>query len=145
MKNLTLIIQLISTISAIFTSVVALINCHVNNKTVRDIELTKEKFAKENEDLKRKQFLQDEQRQLISNYLSATQIFLVSHMPEDQKKAIDACSQVLPILTDEQKKIVTAESDEISAVNQFADMHSADDIIRQSTSDFLLTLHNNDF
>lgn len=55
MKNLNwqLISQLFSYAVAIISALVSFFNNRKNNKTVKEIELTKQKFAQENEKLKR--------------------------------------------------------------------------------------------
>ncbi|MGI1820064.1 hypothetical protein ACRPK1_07830 [Lactobacillus johnsonii] len=67
--NWTLIGQLGSIIVAVITTIVTFLNNRSNNKTVKELELTKQKFAQENEKLKRNQAMQDFKNKLISNFL----------------------------------------------------------------------------
>ena len=88
-----------------------------NSRSTEKLELTKEEFARENEKIKREQFLQDEQfkrereaqnerQKLIANFLSSINVFSVTKTPELQEQAVSACSSLLPILNNELYQVV---------------------------------------
>ncbi|MFQ8965292.1 MAG: hypothetical protein ACLR6E_03340 [Lactobacillus gasseri] len=104
--NWALISQIGSIIVAVVASVVTFLNNRSNNKTVKELELTKQKFAQENEKLKRNQAMQDFKNNLISNFLGdlascLNQFGDINNLRQAQKSA----GQVLPICNSEEKKI----------------------------------------
>lgn len=113
--NWQLITQLLSYAVAIISSVVSFTNNRKNNKTIKEIELTKQQFARENEELKRKQSLEDKKSNLISNFLGKINAYQGSHMPEAKEAALDAAGKVISVCTPKQKEMV---NDVIDALNQ---------------------------
>ncbi|WEV40323.1 hypothetical protein [Lactobacillus sp. ESL0681] len=88
-----------------------------NNQTIKDIELTKEGFARENEKLKREQHLQDKKNELISNFLSSINTFDGVMIAKNQEQALSDCGKVLPILSPDKAKVVNDLISVIQSIN----------------------------
>lgn len=98
--------QLFSYAVAIISSLVSFFNNRKNNKTIKEIELTKQKFAQENEKLKRQQAEQDHKDQLVSNFLGAINAYQATHKFDLKEEALKACGEVMPICNDKQRELV---------------------------------------
>lgn len=117
--NWTLIGQIGSVIVAVITTAVTFLNNRSNNKTVKELELTKQKFAQENEKLKRNQAIQDLKNKLISNFLGDLSASYNRYDLANLKQAQKSAGQVLPICTPKQKDLV---SDVLSKLLRLANM-----------------------
>lgn len=113
--NWALISQIFSYVIAIISSLVSFLNNRKNNKTIKEIELTKQKFALENEQLKRNQAIQDHKTQLITHFLGAINAYQASHRLDIHEEAMRACGEVISVCTPEQKKLV---NEVLSALNE---------------------------
>ncbi|WP_265668268.1 hypothetical protein [Lactobacillus amylovorus] len=94
--NWPLISQLVSYAVAIISALVSFFNNRKNNKTIKEIELTKEKFAQENERLKRQQAKEDYKNQLITNFLGSINAYQATHKFDKQEEALNAMSAYQP-------------------------------------------------
>ncbi|WEV37695.1 hypothetical protein [Lactobacillus sp. ESL0677] len=115
--NWILIGQFISYAVAIISAYSAITNNKRDNQTIKEIELSKEDFARENEELKREQNLQDQKQKLISNFLSSINIFAGSMNGKNQAQALSDCGKVLSVLSHDKVKIVTDLMSTIQKVN----------------------------
>lgn len=118
--NWALISQIGSIIVAVVASVVTFLNNRSNNKIVKELELTKQKFAQENEKLKRNQAMQDFKNNLISNFLGdlascLNQFDDINNLRQAQKSA----GQVLPICNSEEKKLVNDTLSKIAKAGEY--------------------------
>lgn len=100
------IFQLLSYVVAIVSSVLAWASKRHSDKTMEKIELTKEEFARENEQLKRQQHLDDERSRLFANFFGSINEYQATYKPDLKEKALRACGEVLPVCSDHQKKLV---------------------------------------
>lgn len=122
MKNLDwqLISQLFSYAVAIISAFVSFFNNRKNNKTIKEIELTKQKFAQENERLKRQQAEQDRKNQLVSNFLGAINAYQATHKFDLKEKALKACGEVMPICNDKQRELVNKVREALDAMGGYS-------------------------
>lgn len=121
----TLLGQYFSCVVGIVSAVLSYRSVKSNNRSTEKLELTKEEFARENEKIKREQFLQDEKlkrereaqnekQKLIANFLSSINVFSTTKTPELQEQAVSACSSLLPQLSGELYQIVNDIMNEIN-------------------------------
>lgn len=106
--------QLLSYVVAIISALFALISKWHSDKTMQKIELSKEEFARENEQLKRQQHLDDEKSRLIQNFLGSINEYQATHKFDLKEKALRACGEVMPVCTDYQKQLVIKVRDAIN-------------------------------
>lgn len=116
--NWQLISQLLSYAVAIISALVSLFNNRKNNKTVKEIELTKQKFAQENEQLKRNQAAKDHKNKLITNFLGSINSYQATHTTDARREALRACGEVMSICNNDQKDLVNKV---IDAINKMPD------------------------
>lgn len=140
--NWQLISQLFSYAVAIISALVSYFNNRKNNKTIKEIELTKQKFAQENEKLKRQQAKEDRKNQLISNFLGSINAYQATHKFDLLEKALRACGEVMPVCNKEQKDLV---NDVMKALNAMSAYHPSQEvwdnctkIISEATNKFSL-------
>ena len=136
--NWTLIGQLGSIIVAVITTIVTFLNNRSNNKTVKELELTKQKFAQENEKLKRNQAMQDFKNKLISNFLgdlsaSLNQFGDITLLKQAQKSA----GQVLPLCTPHEKKLVNDTVSKMIKASEYGACQDDYDLANESVMDTL--------
>ena len=142
MKNLNwqLISQLFSYAVAIISALVSFFNNRKNNKTVKEIELTKQKFAQENEKLKRNQAIQDHKNKLITNFLGSINAYQATHKLTALEAALRACGEVMSVCTDQQKKIVNKVIDALNKMSAYqpsqADWDNTTQVIKEATNEF---------
>lgn len=86
--------------------VIGCIGALYNYRAVIKAELSKEELARENEALKRKQFLNDEKHQLVLNFLGATNAYLSTYITKDLQLALENCGKVLVVCTPKQAEAV---------------------------------------
>lgn len=109
--------QYLSFIVGIVSAALSYRSVKSNNRSMEKLELTKEEFARENEKIKREQFLQDEKfkrereaqvekQKLIAEFLSSINVFSATKTPELQERAVSSCSTLLPHLSGELYKTV---------------------------------------
>lgn len=108
------IFQLLSYVVAIVSSVLAWASKRHSDKTMEKIELTKEEFARENEQLKRQQYLDDEKLRLISSFLGSINEYQSGNSVDFKNDALRSCGQVIPVCSNYQKQLVTKVSDAIN-------------------------------
>lgn len=108
------IFQLLSYVVAIVSSVLAWASKRHSDKTMEKIELTKEEFARENEQLKRQQHLQDEKFRLISDFLGSINEYQAGNSFDFKNNTLRACGQVMPVCSDYQKQLVTKVTNAIN-------------------------------
>lgn len=117
--------QYLSFVVAIISAALSYRSVKSNNHSTEMLELTKEEFARENEKIKREQFLQDEKfkrereaqiekQKLIAEFLSSINVFSATKTPELQERAVSACSTLLPQLSGELYKTVNDIMNELS-------------------------------
>lgn len=117
--NWQLISQLVSYAVAIISALVSFFNNRKNNKTIKEIELTKEKFAQENERLKRQQAKEDYKNQLITNFLGSINAYQATHKFDKQEGALRACGEVMPVCNKEQRVLVNNVMKALNAMSAY--------------------------
>lgn len=118
--NWNIVVQILSYVIPVVSIIVSFLNNRKNNNTVKEIELTKQEFAKENEQLKRQENLQDEKNKLIANFLGSIATYQATHSLEALKKAVKSCGEVIPACNQFQRKLVT---NTINAINDTSGFH----------------------
>ncbi|NKC42372.1 hypothetical protein HC141_00225 [Lactobacillus mulieris] len=84
------------------------ISAYYNHRTVIQVELSKEEFAREIEALKRENHLIDEKNKLILNFLGATNAYLSTYVTQDLQLALEASGKVLAVCTPKQADAVNS-------------------------------------
>lgn len=139
--NWQLISQLLSYAVAIISALVSLFNNRKNNKTVKEIELTKQKFAQENEQLKRNQAAKDHKNKLITNFLGSINSYQATHTTDARREALRACGEVMSICNNDQKDLVNKVIDAINKMSGYSIPQSVWDnttkIISEATNNFV--------
>ena len=105
--NLKTIIQFGSTLVAVISILVTYFNNKANNKTVKELELTKQKFAKENEKLKRNLDIQKYKNNLKADFLGSLASCYKQFSFPNMLKAQENAGKVLPICTPKQKQMIS--------------------------------------
>lgn len=133
------IFQLLSYIVAVISSVSALFSKLHGDKTIKEIELSKQAFAKENEELKRKQHLQDQRFNLLINFLGSINQFQAVITPANKQQALKAIGEVIPVCDSRQRQLVLKAKDAIDKIDlgwpDDASINSLKQTIREVTNE----------
>lgn len=139
-----LFIQFLGFLVSAITVIFNYLSVKSNNRNTQQLELTKQEFARENEKLKHEQAVQNEKQKLISNFLSSINVFKTNLNFDTQKQAISSCSKLLPLVTDQQEKIIVELMKKINVSNlaiwDDKDIAEVDAAIDHATQQFLLSL-----
>lgn len=140
----TLIGQYLSIFVGVITVIFNYLSVRSNNRNTQKLELTKQEFARENEKIKRDQLIKDKHQALINNFLSSINVFAATKNFENREKAVTACSNLLPILNEDQSKIVITVLKQINDGNLIGwedqKIASVDQAISHATQEFLKQL-----
>ena len=93
--NWNTIINLGSLLVAFISAFSAISNNKRDNKTIKDIEESKEKLYLENQKINREQKLNDKKNTSIVEFLKSASIFIDKKTEENKAKTIESCSQLL--------------------------------------------------
>lgn len=117
--NWSMLAQFVSYGITALSLLVNLILNRQNLKNLRQIELSKQAFAKENEELKRQQNIQDFKNKTIADFLNAINAYQATHNRELAQKAMGACGMILPLCNEEQKKLINNVIKCMKEVNKY--------------------------
>lgn len=142
--NWILIGQYLSYAVALVSAFFSYLSNKNTNRTTKELELLKEKFARETEERNHKRETKISNQTSIIAFLSSINEFSALHSPQNKQAALSSCSKVLPILNEEQRMIVrkamyAIQKAETSGWNDETTKH-ADEIIFSTNQKFLKAL-----
>lgn len=141
-QALNIVVQIASPIVAIVSTLVCRRNNIDNNKNVLKLETSKQEFAKEIEQLKREQALQDRRTELVSSFFGAVLAYSGSFKLVYRFKALETAGSALSVCTPEQAVLINKLTDAINELNTSFLNQSEIDQFKNLVSDSMIEFTN---
>lgn len=117
--NLNTIINLGSLLVAFVSAFSAIINNKRDNKTIRDIESSKEELILENQKINHEQIITEKRNSVFIQFFISLNKFINEKTEENKKETIESCSQLLFYVNEneEEKSLVRGLNNNLQKYN----------------------------
>ena len=117
--NLNTIINLGSLLVAFVSAFSAIINNKRDNKTIRDIESSKEELILENQKINHEQIITEKRNSVFIQFFISLNKFIKEKTEENKKETIESCSQLLFYVNEneEEKSLVRGLNNNLQKYN----------------------------